>query len=58
MTTPTNSPESHDYADAREQLREGIESSREILRQTRLLIALSQCDGPSTRDKDGFKPAS
>jgi hypothetical protein len=52
MTTPTHVQDGYDYADAREQLREGIESSREILRQARTLIELSACDGPFGADEE------
>jgi hypothetical protein len=36
----------------RQELREGIETSREIVRQTRMLIELSECDGASSNEND------
>lgn len=43
--TPTESPNSPDLEQAHNELREGLETSREIVRQSRLLIELSACDG-------------
>ena len=35
---------------ARNELREGIETSREIVRQSRMLIELSECDGAAANE--------
>jgi len=53
VTTPTDDPEFNSLDDARADLREGIENSRQILRQSRMLIELSECDGASAADDDG-----
>ena len=53
MTSPTNDPEFNDVEDARSELLEGIEHSRAIVRQSRMLIELSECDGASVADDDG-----
>jgi|GEM_PF-3677351 len=53
MTAPTDSPDFPDIDRARQELREGIRSSHEIVRQTRLLIELSEADGQyATNDED------
>ncbi|HVL29318.1 MAG TPA: hypothetical protein VM326_01205 [Sphingomicrobium sp.] len=37
---------------ARQDLRDGIEVSREIVRQTRMLIELSECDGSCLHENE------
>ena len=37
---------------ARLELREGIETSREIVRQTRMLIELSECDAVAANENE------
>lgn len=37
---------------ARRDLRDGIEASREIVRQTRMLIELSECDGSCLHENE------
>ena len=43
---------SPDPAHAQEELREGIENSRKLVRKTSFLIALSESDGASPPDDD------
>ena len=51
---PTDNPDFSDFDLARDELRDGIESSRQIIRQSRELIGLSECDGASSSDgEDG-----
>jgi len=52
MTTPIDNREFNDFDAARSDLREGIESSRQILRQSRELIELSEIDGPCVAAND------
>ena len=52
MTTPIDNREFNDFDAARSDLREGIESSRQILRQSRELIELSEIDGPFVAAND------
>ena len=52
VTSPTENAPSPNYDQARDDLREGIESSREIVRQARMLIELSECDGGAANDND------
>jgi len=48
---------SPDAAHAQEELREGIENSRELVRQSRFLIELSESDPASPPQDDGRQPA-
>ena len=51
--TPTDTDSFSPNIDrARHELREGIETSREIVRQTRMLIELSECDGSSANENE------
>jgi hypothetical protein len=50
----SNSP---DPDHAREELREGIETSRQLVRQSRLLIELSECDRAPGRSEDEYASA-
>ena len=43
--TPTDDPNFNTLDQARSELREGIEHSRDIVRQSRVLIELSEADG-------------
>ena len=52
MTSPTDNAQSTHYDQARDDLLEGIESSREMLRQSRILLELSECDGSASNDND------
>ena len=52
MTPPTDNPHSPNIEQARHELREGLETSREMVRQSRLLIELSECDGAYPRDDE------
>ena len=54
MTAPTDSPDFPDIDQAHHELREGLESSREIVRQTRLLMELSQADGLPSGDEPDY----
>ena len=38
--------------EARQELRDCIEASREIVRQTRMLIELSECDGSAVHENE------
>ena len=58
MTAPTDDPHSSNIEQARHELWEGIEASREILRQSRLLIELSECDGAHPPDDEGCAAAN
>jgi hypothetical protein len=51
-TTPSDDREFNDFDDTRAELREGIEHSREILRQSRELIGLAEGESPYTADGD------
>ena len=55
--TPTDEPDFNELDQARCNLREGIESSREMVRQSRLLLELSECAGAAT-DADDFPVAN
>ena len=51
--TPTDTDSySPNIDQARHELREGIETSREIVRQTRMLIELSECDGAAANENE------
>ena len=50
--TPTDNPEVNSFDQARSELREGIESSRQIVRQSRLLFELAECDGLPANDNE------
>ena len=50
--TPTEPPEANTYDQARSELREGIESSRKIVRQSRVLIELAACDALPANDNE------
>ena len=52
VTSPTDNSQAPNYDQAREDLRDGIESSREIVRQTRMLIELSECYGIPANDNE------
>lgn len=52
MTTPTDSPEQTGIEQAEDELRQGIESSRHLVQQTRMLIELSECDSTSFGRQD------
>ncbi len=52
---PLNSPE---IDRTRDDLREAIETSREIVRQSRLLIELSECDPPVIANGDEGEDAN
>lgn len=58
MATPTDCPDNSNLEQARHELWEGIEASREILRQSRLLIELSECDGAYPPDDEGYRAAN
>ena len=58
MTPPNDSPQSPNIEQARHELWEGIENSREMVRQSRLLIELSECDGPWSSDEDEYPLAN
>ena len=49
---PADELEFNDLDQARSELREGIETSRQIVRQSRLLIELSETDGASSVGDD------
>ena len=49
--TPIDHPELN-IDQARSELRQGIESSRQIIRQSRELIQLAECDGLPANDND------
>lgn len=53
MTTPSDDREFNNFEEARSGLREGIENSRELVRQSRELIELSEGEGPYTDVGDG-----
>ena len=53
MTTPSDDREFNNFDEARSGLREGIENSRELVRQSRELIELSEGEGPYTDVGDG-----
>lgn len=50
----TDNHRSPNIEQARQQLREAIESSREIVRQTRVLIELSECHGIPANDNQDW----
>ena len=58
MTSPSDNRQSTHYDQARDDLLEGIESSREMLRQSRILLELSECDGGASNDNDDCGPAN
>jgi hypothetical protein len=52
--TPTETPSSLDLDQTRTELRECLESSRAIVRQTRELIELTECEAPyAANDNNG-----
>ena len=56
MLQPATKP-SPDAAHAQEELREGIENSRELVRQSRVLIELSESDAASPPKDDDRESA-
>jgi hypothetical protein len=54
MTAPSDNSNFNDFDRARDELREGIENSRTMVRQSRLLIELSETDAVATADEDDF----
>jgi hypothetical protein len=52
VTGPTDNQASRTIEQARHDLWEGIESSREIVRQARVLIELSECYGTPANDNE------
>jgi len=52
MTAPSNEPEHNDLDDARSDLREGIANSRALVRQSRVLIELSESGSALPADDD------
>ncbi len=50
--TPTRDPEFNSLDETRSELREGIASSRNIVRQSRVLIELSESAGPFPANDD------
>lgn len=52
MTSPSDTAQAPNYDQARDDLRDGLESSREMVRQARMLIELSECDGGAANDND------
>lgn len=58
MTAPNDSYHALDPDQARQDLREGIASSREILRQSRLLIELAQSGVESAGAEDDDYPVA
>ena len=58
VTSSNDNSHSPNLEQARHELREGIESSREIVRQTRVLIELSECfDSPANDNEDRGIPS-
>ncbi len=55
--SPNDFP-SPDPAHAQEELREGIEFSRVLVRQSRMLIELSESDGAFPVDEDDYSIAN
>jgi hypothetical protein len=53
VTTPSDNSNHNDFDHARSELREGIEHSRDIVRQSRLLIELSEADGAACANDNG-----
>ncbi|HJS39882.1 MAG TPA: hypothetical protein VJ763_00600 [Sphingomicrobium sp.] len=52
--TPTDTPSLLDLDQTRTELRECLETSRAIVRQTRELIELTECEAPyAANDNDG-----
>lgn len=49
---PTDNLNHPEFDQARHELREGIESSRAIVQQSRVLIELLECDGASLSHED------
>ena len=54
VTSPTDSPQFAQLDQARHELRECIETSREIVRQTRELIELTGCEVPYAANDNAF----
>ena len=53
MMTPTDTNRSPTIEHARHELQEGIESSREMVRQARTLFEFAECDAsPAVNDND------
>ena len=52
MTPIDTDSYSTNFDQARHELREGIETSREIVRQTRMLIELSECDAITANENE------
>jgi hypothetical protein len=54
VTPPTDTQQSKNIEQARHELREGIEASREIVRRSHMLIALAQSSRlPAANDNRG-----
>jgi hypothetical protein len=58
VSTPIEEPNLNELDQTRSELREGIENSREIVRQSRLLIALSESGGAPCGDGDDIPIAN
>lgn len=54
--TPTDTPRSPDLDQTRTELREGLETSRAIVRQIRELIELTECEAPYAANDNGGDP--
>ena len=55
VTRKIDSPNTPDLNHARDELRDGIESSRQIVRQTHVLIELSESRSPFVADNDNSR---
>jgi hypothetical protein len=53
---PNDDPDFIEINQTRSDLRDGIENSREMVRQSRLLLELSECDA-AAHEADGFPVA-
>ena len=58
VTTPSDNSNFNDFDHARAELREGIEHSRALVRQSRLLIELSESDGAAIDDEGDCRLAN
>ena len=52
MSSTATDPYSPTIDQARLELRDGIETSREIVRQSRLLFELCECDGAAANENE------
>ena len=52
MTPTDKEVHSSTLEETRHELREGIETSREIVRQSRMLIAFSECHGAAANENE------